>query len=103
MTAVNVKTGEEVSLFDVEDIAVWIERRKAEKCKFIFHNGLGYDAPTLNRLLGTGLLATALIDTMLMSMLYSPSLDGGHSPPAWGQRLRFPKGQHTDLITIGRA
>lgn len=100
MCAVNVKTGEEVSLTTTEEIAEWVRLRKAEKCKFLFHNGLGYDAPTLNRLLGTGLVVSELIDTMMMSMLYSPSLDGGHSLAAWGERLRFLKGEFNDFSRL---
>lgn len=100
MTAVNIKSGEELSFTDTTSIADWVAIRKAEGCKFIFHNGLGYDAPTLNRLLGTRLVVGDLIDTMILSMLYSPSLDGGHSLAAWGERLRFPKGHFNDFSRL---
>jgi DNA polymerase-1 len=33
-------------------------------------------------------------------MLYSPSLAGGHSLEAWGQRLRFPKLEHKDFTQL---
>ena len=35
-----------------------------------------------------------------MSRLYNPSLDGGHSLDAWGQRLNFPKGDYHDWTTL---
>lgn len=96
LCAVNVRSGEEVSLTG-EAMKTWVDDRVKEGCKFIFHNGIGYDAPTLNRLLGTRLTMSHLIDTLLMSMLYSPSLDGGHSLEAWGIRLKFPKGDFHDF------
>lgn len=100
LCAVNVKTGEELSLTDNQEIVAWFKDRKAEGCKFIFHNGLGYDAPTLNRILKTGLTITDLIDTLLMSMLFSPSMEGGHSLGEWGVRLRFPKGDFNDFSRL---
>lgn len=96
MTAVNIKTGQEVELLTYDAIASWVSARKSDGCKFIGHNILGYDAPTLNRLCGTGLVVTDLIDTLLLSMLYSPSLSGGHSLGDWGVRLRYPKGEFND-------
>jgi len=100
LTAVNVKTEEEVVLTDVTEIKEWVDARMGDGCKFIFHNGIGYDAPTLNRILGTRLGMGVLIDTMLMSMLFSPSLDGGHSLAAWGDRLRFPKYDFNDFSRL---
>lgn len=35
-------------------------------------------------------------DTLVLSRLLSPSLEGGHSLDAWGQRLGFPKGDFSD-------
>lgn len=64
--------------------------------KFIGHNILGYDAPVLNRLVGTKIPNTACIDTFLLSMVYNPSLAGGHSLDSWGARLKFPKGHFND-------
>lgn len=97
LCAINIISGEEVAFSNVEEIRKWVDERKAEGCKFIAHNGLGYDAPTLNRILGTRLTVADIIDTMMLSMLYSPSLDGGHSLAAWGNRLRFPKYEFNDF------
>lgn len=97
LAAVNVVTGEEVSLVGPEAVKQWVDERKAEGCKLIYHNGLGYDAPTLNRLLKTTLSTSDIIDTMVMSMLYSPSIQGGHSLRAWGERLKFPKDDFNDF------
>lgn len=90
LVAVNILTQEEFSSNSVDEIRDWINTRP-KGTKFIGHNIIGYDAPTLNRILGTSLTMNDLIDTMLLSMLYSPSLEGGHSLGSWGIRLRSPK------------
>lgn len=58
---------------------------------YIGHNILKFDAPTLNRLLGTKLTVARAIDTLVLSTLYNPSLDGGHSLGAWGERIGYEK------------
>lgn len=97
LCAVNIATGEEVSLTDSHQIKLWMDERKSEGCKFVGHNIIGYDAPVLNRLLKTTLTIATIIDTLIMSMLYSPSIDGGHSLKAWGARLKYPKYDYTDF------
>lgn len=95
--AINIATGEEVSFTSYEDIKEWVDARVNDSCRLVFHNGLGYDAPTLNRIVGTRIGINNLVDTFLLSMLYSPSMDGGHSLAAWGARLKFPKGDYNDF------
>lgn len=96
--AVNAVTDEVVRLVGEREVKEWFtDKAKDPEVKFIGHNILGYDAPTLNRLLQCGLRLNSLIDTMLMSMFYSPSLDGGHSLGAWGERLKSPKLDHDDF------
>ena len=46
---------------------------------FIAHNGLAFDFPTLNRLWGTSINFKNIQDTLIMSRLYNPERDGGHS------------------------
>lgn len=91
LCAANVITGEEVSVVGHDAIKEWIDERIKEDCYFIGHNVIGYDAPALNRIVGTRLTISRLIDTLLLSMVYSPSLDGGHSLESWGKRLKSPK------------
>ena len=64
--------------------------------KLIGHNVLAYDVPVCNRLLGTRIPVGAVTCTFLLSMHYSPSLAGGHSLEAWGERLGFPKTHFND-------
>ena len=59
--------------------------------QFIMHNGLSFDAPVLNRLLGTNIKPSQVLDTLVLSQLFNPIRDG-HSLKAWGERLGFPKG-----------
>ena len=96
MVAGNMMTGEEVVITDMEEMRVWINAKKADGCKFVFHNGLHFDAPVLNSLCGTSLSAACIVDSMILSMVYNPSLEGGHSLDSWGMRLDFAKVAHED-------
>ena len=60
--------------------------------QFIMHNGLSFDAPVLNRLLGTDIKPHQIVDTLILSQLLNPMRDNGHSLEAWGNKLAMPKG-----------
>ena len=60
------------------------------------HNLIGYDVPVLNRLWGVRIPQYRVVDTLVLSRLFHPDLDGGHSLAAWGTRLGFPKGDHSE-------
>jgi DNA polymerase I-like protein with 3'-5' exonuclease and polymerase domains len=60
--------------------------------KFIMHNGLSFDAPILNRLLGATIKPDRIIDTLILSQLFNPLRDKGHSLKAWGEKLNMLKG-----------
>jgi len=83
---------------------VWIQ----DECKefaswskkidtFIMHNGVSFDAPVLNRLVGSDIKLSQVRDTLIESQLYNPIRDKGHSLASWGERLGFPKGDHTEF------
>jgi DNA polymerase-1 len=57
------------------------------------HNIIGFDLPVLRDVWGIDLWEynVKIVDTLVMSRLFNPSLDGGHSLEAWGQRLGYPK------------
>lgn len=65
--------------------------------EIIGHNILGYDVHVLERLLSIDFSGIKLTDTLVMSRLFNPVRDGGHSLASWGERLGFPKGDHTDF------
>jgi DNA polymerase I-like protein with 3'-5' exonuclease and polymerase domains len=62
----------------------------------VFHNGIGFDIPVLKKLLGTSFDTVKIEDTLIISQLDNPRIDKGHSLASWGERLGFPKGDHTD-------
>ncbi len=61
------------------------------------HNIIGFDAPVLQRVWSIDLSTKEHIDTLLLSRLYNPSRDGGHSLASWGAQFGFPKGDFTDF------
>lgn len=85
----NIKTKEKGQCLDYEEIKSFFERTRGSI--YIGHNILKFDAPVLNRLLGCGLVVSRLIDTLVLSTLYSPSIQDGHSLEAWGFRIGYEK------------
>lgn len=82
-----------------------------EECEtFIGHNLLGYDIYYMNKLLGTDIKVSQVIDTLVWSRLFRPVSPfkerlrylktddrvGGHSLEAWGVRLGYPKIEFND-------
>ena len=88
---------------DIETGAVvsWKEasglQRYLDSCDLIImHNGICFDAPVLRETWKITMKPSQVCDTLVLSRLLSPSLEGGHSLAAWGQRLGFPKGDFSD-------
>jgi len=50
------------------------------------HNIINFDVPVLRRITGMD-WSFNLRDTLVLSRLHNPSLDGGHSLRSWGERL----------------
>jgi DNA polymerase-1 len=71
-------------------------RRLQEADVFGFHNGVGYDLPAIAKVHGVVLPREKLRDTMVLSRLIDPELQG-HSIEDWGERLGEPKGSHDDF------
>ena len=61
--------------------------------QFIMHNGLSFDAPIMNKILGTDIQPSRIVDTLILSQLFNPIREDGHSLDAWGNRLNMPKGE----------
>lgn len=83
------------------DVTVWKEASELQKyldsCDLIImHNGICFDAPVLRKSWNITMKQSQMCDTLVLSRLLSPSLEGGHSLAAWGQRLGFPKGDFSD-------
>ena len=57
----------------------------------VFHNGIAFDAPVLNRLWKTKIRLSQVYDTLIASRLLDPSREKGHSLEAWGETLGHEK------------
>ena len=90
----NIKTGETGEARNIEDIRKFFTDTAGSI--YVGHNICKYDAPVLGHLAGVKLGVGSLIDTLVLSTLYSPSLSGGHSLEAWGQTLGREKIEFDD-------
>lgn len=55
--------------------------------QFVFHNGIGFDVPIINKLIGHTIDLEKVLDTLVVSRLFDYGIKGGHSLKAWGMRL----------------
>ena len=51
------------------------------------HNLIGFDAPVLRKVWNVQIPVSKAVDTLVMSRLMNPQIEGGHSLKAWGKRL----------------
>ena len=60
--------------------------------EFIGHNIIGFDIPVVNKSFGKNLFEHCKItDTLVLSRLLNPVIDGGHSLRNWGEKLGHNK------------
>ena len=60
--------------------------------KLVGHNILGYDIPVIKSLCGVDLDdGRHIVDTLVMSRLFNPTREGGHSLENWGAKLGYNK------------
>jgi DNA polymerase III epsilon subunit-like protein len=85
----NVVTKEEHTLRGQEAIKEFVDAHV--DALWVTHNGIEFDIPTINRLVGTNIPVTRVVDTFVLSMLYMPTLEGGHSLDAWAKRVGMVK------------
>jgi len=76
-----------------------VEELFADVTEHVGHNLINYDIPAVERLLNVSITGK-VSDTLVMSRLYNPQLEGGHSLDSWGQRLNFPKGDYHDWSAL---
>ena len=57
----------------------------------IGHNILSYDLPILKKLMDVDLMDKNIEDTLVMSRLFNPIRENGHSLKTWGYRVNFVK------------
>ncbi len=51
------------------------------------HNGVSFDGPVLEKLLGITIPLENIIDTLIISQMINAHIDGGHSLKSWGTKL----------------
>jgi hypothetical protein len=93
LVAQNIGTGELFELVGHEAIRSFFSRCPKDTI-FVGHNAISFDVPHLNRLGLANIDLCRVVDTLVLSYLYGTQ--GGHSLEAWGERLKFPKGEWND-------
>jgi DNA polymerase I-like protein with 3'-5' exonuclease and polymerase domains len=86
--------GESEVICNEQDFKDYVQR-KAE-ATFVFHNGIGFDVPVVERIWNFTFDRTLVTDTLVLSRLAEPSRSGGHSLRNWGNILGYAKGDHSD-------
>ena len=66
--------------------------------RLIGHNIIGFDIPVIKKLVGVDLSHIKLLDTLVLSRLFNPVREGGHSLEAWGYKLKYPKMNFEDYL-----
>ena len=61
----------------------------------IGHNIIGYDIPAIEKIMDVKLNAK-VVDTLVMSRLFQPVRENGHSLKTWGYRINFHKQEQPD-------
>tara|TARA_R100000329_G_scaffold66332_1_gene58477 strand:- start:1658 stop:3304 length:1647 start_codon:yes stop_codon:yes gene_type:complete len=102
IVAKNIETNV-ITVFDPDSMYSFNNWSK-QVSEFIMHNGLCFDAPVLNRLLGSEIDPDKVTDTLVLSQLYNPIRDKGHGLKAWGEKLNMPKGgEDVNFFTYNKA
>ncbi len=83
----NIDTGETLTWYQAKAFQEYI----ADATLLIGHNLISFDAYHLNSLWKTKIVLDKCYDTLLVSRLLNPSLEGGHSLAAWGNTLGVQK------------
>ena len=64
--------------------------------RLIGHNIIGFDIPMVHKFGGVDLSKKDIIDTLVLSRLFNPTREGGHSLESWGYKLGYPKIEFDD-------
>lgn len=59
--------------------------------KVVGHNLIGFDGPVLRKLWGVKITRKQAVDTLILSRLYNPNIEGGHALDDWGKRVGMEK------------
>lgn len=92
----NIQTGEVLEFYDASSFNNWY----LPGFILVGHNIVSFDIPTLRRLWEIPIECNAVCDTLVLSCLYNPGIDDGHSLAAWGRRLKKLKGEFSDFSKL---
>ena len=92
--AVCLHNGESEVICNEQDFKEYVSRKAS--VTFVFHNGIGFDVPVVERLWNFTFTRDSVVDTLVLSRLADPSRSGGHSLRNWGNTLGYAKGDHED-------
>ena len=70
--------------------------------KLIGHNIIGFDIPMVEKFGNVKLSHKPVVDTLVMSRLFNPVREGGHSLEKWGFRLGFRKIEFEDYLNYSK-
>jgi len=70
--------------------------------KLIGHNIIGFDIPMVEKFGNIKLSHKPVVDTLVMSRLFNPVREGGHSLEKWGFRLGFRKIEFEDYLNYSK-
>ena len=77
--AEDVDTGETTTHTEARTLQELINKHDG----IITYNGLGFDVPVMERVWGISVEGKQHVDVMVLSRLYSPAQQGGHSLRSW--------------------
>jgi DNA polymerase I-like protein with 3'-5' exonuclease and polymerase domains len=63
----------------------------------VTHNGIFFDFPVLKKVWGIQVKKSQVVDTLVLARLFDPSIEGGHSLEAWGERLGHYKAPYKKI------
>ena len=96
--AVCLHNGESEVICNEQDFKDYVARKAP--VNFIFHNGVGFDVPVVERLWNFTFDRSMVTDTLILSRLADPSRSGGHSLRNWGNILGYAKGDYEDWTRL---
>ena len=96
--AVCLHNGESEVICNEQDFKDYVARKAP--VNFIFHNGIGFDVPVVERLWNFTFDRSMVTDTLILSRLADPSRSGGHSLRNWGNILGYAKGDYEDWTRL---
>jgi DNA polymerase-1 len=90
----DIRTKQKGTCTTYDEIRDFFDRTKGSI--YVGHNFIKFDAPALSTCVDIRIPINRIVDTLVLSTVYSPSLANGHSLDAWGQRFGTPKVKHDD-------